>query len=94
MALTIIAAYDVHEDSRRARLAALLQTCGDRIQLSVFVLTIGDGELSELRQRAAAIIDPEKDSLYLLRQCATCWEGACCDGQAFPPTQEYFWAAL
>lgn len=94
MALTIVAAYDVHADSRRARLAALLQTCGDRIQLSVFVLTIGEDELGELRQRAASIIDPEKDSLYLLRQCATCWEGVCCDGQAAPPTQEYFWVAL
>lgn len=94
MALTIVAAYDVSSDDRRARLAALLQTCGDRIQLSVFVLTIGEDELDELRDRALAIMDPEEDSLYLLRQCAQCWEGARCLGQAAPPTPAYFWAAL
>lgn len=94
MAMTIVAAYDVSSDSRRARLAALLQTCGDRIQLSVFVLTIDDADLDELRDRALAIMDPEEDSLYLLRQCADCWDGARCLGQALPPEPAYFWAAL
>lgn len=94
MALTIVAAYDVRDDGRRSRLAALLQTCGDRIQLSVFVLTIGEDELGELRRQAAQIIDPEKDSLYLLRQCGSCWQAACCEGQAAPPAQELFWAVL
>lgn len=94
VALTIVAAYDVSDDSRRARLAALLQTCGDRIQLSVFVLTLGDDELDELQSRALSIIDAEEDSLYLFRQCGGCWEAARCIGQAYPPTQEYFWAVL
>ena len=94
MAMTIVAAYDVSNDNRRARLAALLQTCGDRIQLSVFVLSIDEGELDELRDRALAIIDPTEDSLYLLRQCANCWEDARCLGQAIPPEPAYFWAVL
>ncbi|MFT3861382.1 CRISPR-associated endonuclease Cas2 [Micropruina sp.] len=94
MALTVVAAYDVSSDSRRARLAALMQTCGDRIQLSVFVLTIDEDELDVLRDRALAIMDPKEDSLYLLRQCSTCWEGARCVGQAMPPAPVYFWAAL
>lgn len=94
MALTVVAAYDVHDDNRRARLAALLQTCGDRIQLSVFVLTLSEAELTELAGRAGAIIDPATDSLYWLRQCVNCWESVRCDGQASPPAQEYFWAAL
>lgn len=94
MALTVVAAYDVHDDNRRARLAALLQTCGDRIQLSVFVLTLAQDQLTELSSRAAQIIDPATDSLYWLRQCAHCWGAVRCDGQAAPPAQEYFWAAL
>ncbi len=94
MALTVLAAYDVSQDSRRARLAALLQTCGDRVQLSVFVLTLGDDDLAELRTRALAIIDPDEDSLYFFRPCLDCWNGVDCVGQAMPPTQELFWAAL
>lgn len=94
VALTVIAAYDVSKDSRRARLAALLQSCGDRIQYSVFLLTIADDELAELRDRALAIIDPDTDSVYLMRQCADCWSRVECIGQSLPPTQELFWMAL
>lgn len=94
MALTVVAAYDVAEDQRRARLAALLQTFGDRIQFSVFLLTIGQDDLADLEGRALAIIDPDEDSLYLFRQCISCWESVRCLGQAMPPTQELFWAAL
>ncbi|NLI18441.1 MAG: CRISPR-associated endonuclease Cas2, partial [Actinomycetales bacterium] len=40
MALTMVVSYDVTRDDRRAKLAALLQTWGDRIQYSVFLLTL------------------------------------------------------
>jgi len=40
MAMMHLAAYDVHEDQRRAQLSALLQAYGDRIQYSVFLLGI------------------------------------------------------
>ncbi len=94
MALTVIAAYDVANDSRRARLAALLQTWGDRIQDSVFVLTLGDDDLADLRGRAISLLDPQMDSLYLLKQCATCWESLNCVGQSSPPKDELYWSAL
>ena len=38
MAVTLLVAYDITVDNRRARLAALLQSWGDRIQYSVFVV--------------------------------------------------------
>jgi CRISPR/Cas system-associated endoribonuclease Cas2 len=63
--MTVVAAYDVSEDRRRARLAALLQTCGDRVQFSVLVLQVADGELVALRSRAEDILDSCTDSLYL-----------------------------
>ena len=56
MALTTVIAYDVSEDARRARLAALLQMHGDRIQFSVFLCRLDDGELDELIDAAERII--------------------------------------
>jgi CRISPR-associated protein Cas2 len=83
--MIIVAAYDVSEDTRRSRLAAVLQTHGDRVQRSVFVLTVDEAALTDLRTRASEIIDVSHDSLYLFRQCATCWEALDCVGQADPP---------
>ncbi len=91
MAVTVIAAYDVSEDARRARLAAVLQTIGDRVQRSVFVLAVDDEELAELRDRALEIIDPATDSIYFFRQCGSCWGAVGCVGQAHPPARTLFW---
>ena len=55
MAMMHLAAYDVHEDQRRAQLSALLQAYGDRIQYSVFLLGITPEELVEIQSRAAGI---------------------------------------
>ena len=63
-----LAAYDVHEDQRRAQLSALLQAYGDRIQYSVFLLGITPEELVEIQSRAAGIIDENTDSLWIVRQ--------------------------
>lgn len=94
VALTVIAAYDVANDNRRARLAALLQTWGDRVQESVFILTLGDEDLADLRGRAILLLDVHEDSLYFFRQCATCWDSLYCVGQASPPKDELYWSAL
>lgn len=92
--MILIATYDVRNDGRRARLAALLQTWGDRVQFSVFVITVSEDELTDLRVRAAGIIDPQHDSFYVFRQCATCWDGLSCVGQASQPEESLYWAAL
>lgn len=92
--LTLIAAYDVREDDRRARLAATLQTLGDRVQKSVFVIAVDAEELPELRRRALSIIDADTDSLLLFRQCATCWEAHIPIGQASVPTAVTHWVVL
>ena len=87
MAMMHLAAYDVHEDQRRAQLSALLQAYGDRIQYSVFLLGITPEELVEIQSRAAGIIDENTDSLWIVRQCAACWEEARTLGQAHPPAR-------
>lgn len=94
MALTVIAAYDVSEDDRRARLAALLQTYGDRIQKSVFVIMVDHEELAQLADHAGRLVDIETDSVWFLRQCTSCWTDALTVGQAKSPDRTLFWAVL
>lgn len=93
MALTVVAAYDVAADDRRARLAAVLQRVGDRVQRSVFVFTGSEQEVTEVVDQARRILDPRTDSFYVFSQCQACWEGLRCVGQAQPPAAEFFWAA-
>ena len=92
--LTLIAAYDVRDDDRRARLAATLQSVGDRVQKSVFVLMIDSQSFSELRLRAGQIIDPDTDSLLFFRQCATCWDSHVPLGQGHVPEEVTHWAVF
>jgi CRISPR-associated protein Cas2 len=94
MALTHIIAYDISDDRRRARVAAILQAYGDRIQRSVFVATIDTGQLNEARERISQIIDPGTDSVYVFRQCAACWEAVGIYGQATVAGQALYWAVL
>ena len=92
--LTLIAAYDVRHDDRRARLAAMLQSVGDRVQKSVFVLMIDTQSFSELQLRAGQIIDPDTDSLLFFRQCATCWDSHVPLGQGHVPDEVTHWAVF
>ncbi len=92
--MMILAAYDITDDNRRAHLAALLQAVGNRVQKSVFVLTLDAAGLSEPRQKATSIIDTDRDSLFLFRQCAGCWEALDYVGQAEPPSDVPYWEVL
>ena len=94
MALTHVIAYDISDDHRRARVAAILQTYGDRIQRSVFVCAIEPGLLAEARERISEIINPETDSVYVFRQCAACWETVGIYGQATMAGEALYWAVL
>ena len=90
--LTLIAAYDIREDDRRAHLAAVLQTVGDRVQKSVFVIMVDEEGLEEVRQRALGIIDTRTDSLLFFRQCAGCWDSHIPLGQGHVPAAVTHWA--
>lgn len=92
--LTLVAAYDVREDDRRARLAATLQTVGDRVQKSVFVILVDEPGLMELQARALTIIDPDTDSLLFFRQCAGCWDAHVPLGQGRVPDAVTHWCVF
>ena len=94
MALTYVIAYDISDDRRRARVAAILQTYGDRIQRSVFIAAIENDLLSEARQRIADIIDPRTDSVYVFRQCEACWEAVGVHGQATVADEPMCWTVF
>lgn len=94
MAVTHVAVYDVSEDQRRARLAALLQAHGDRIQRSVFLISSDADTLSAITTKSAGIIDEDTDSLWIMRQCESCWEVVERVGQATPPSLARYWAVM
>ncbi|MFT4124893.1 MAG: CRISPR-associated endonuclease Cas2 [Gordonia sp. (in: high G+C Gram-positive bacteria)] len=94
MALTVLVAYDITQDRRRARLAALLQSWGDRIQYSVFICTIADDALPTLEAEVTKMIDVDEDSVFIVRQCKTCWAGLVTIGQGEPPHEDLLWEAF
>ncbi len=94
MALTLLAAYDIREDRRRARVAATLQRWGDRIQDSVFVCLVENEAVPGLVEAVRAIIDVETDSFLLLRQCAACWGERVTVGQGEPEPPTLYWAVV
>ncbi|MDR1078687.1 MAG: CRISPR-associated endonuclease Cas2 [Propionibacteriaceae bacterium] len=94
MALTVLAAYDISEDRRRARVAATLQRWGDRIQLSLFLCRLETDQLPELIHAVKSIIDPQTDSFMVARQCAHCWEGLTTIGQTSPHPPTLYWAVM
>lgn len=94
MAVTVLAAYDVRADQRRAKLAALLQAWGDRVQFSVFICSVGDEQLPTLQAEIDKIINPDEDSVIIMRQCRTCWDGLIARGQGEPPRRQLYWGVF
>ncbi len=94
VALTHVIAYDISDDRRRARVAAVLQACGDRVQRSVFVCVLETDLLQQVRGRVSEIINPETDSVYVFRQCGACWGAVGIHGQASVADEPLYWAVL
>lgn len=92
--MTVLVAYDISDDSVRARCAAMLQAVGDRVQRSVYVCIVDVDGLAELRARIEAIINPDRDCIAYYRQCAACWDEAVAVGQTVPVYEEPYWAVL
>lgn len=58
-------AYDVSSDLRRAHLAKLLESYGDRLQYSVFVIDTRPAKMVRLKVLATARLDLHTDSLLI-----------------------------
>lgn len=93
-ALTVVVAYDVREDGDRAKIAALLQVHGNRLQKSVFLLNVDEEELRELMERIGPFLDHGVDRLLVARQCKSCWEQAEFLGQADSQPSSLCWTVM
>ena len=60
-----LVAYDISDDRRRAKIAKSLQSRGDRVQYSVFVVDIRRARLVRLRTELEALINRDIDSILL-----------------------------
>lgn len=58
-------AYDVADDTRRVKLANLLKSYGERVQLSVFECYLDERLLQDLKARARRVLDLGQDALRL-----------------------------
>jgi CRISPR-associated protein Cas2 len=94
VALTVVVAYDISEDRRRARVAATLQQWGDRVQRSVFVCLVEPERLAGLQETVGEIIDVDTDSVYVFRQCGPCWDTIGVVGQASVKDEPYYWSVM
>jgi CRISPR-associated protein Cas2 len=94
MAMTVLAAYDISRDDRRARVAAYLQTWGERLQRSVFVCTVASAELPGLQNRLADMVDPDTDAVHILPTCIACWSQLSAIGQADRAPEKPYWIVL
>jgi CRISPR-associated protein Cas2 len=92
--MTVLVAYDISRDERRARLAAYLQTWGERLQRSVFVCTVAPDELPELQRRLADMVDPDTDAVHILPTCGACWDRLIAIGQADREPDKPYWMVL
>jgi CRISPR-associated protein Cas2 len=94
MALAHVMTCDISDERRRARVAAVPEACGDRVQRSVLVATVEDDTLREARDRISQTINPATDSVYVFRQCAACWEAVGIYGRATVSHETLYWAVL
>ena len=60
-----LVAYDVVNDARRLRVAKKLESCGDRIQYSVFVVDARPARIVRLVETLEKIINLKDDSVLL-----------------------------
>lgn len=59
--------YDVRDDRRRARLARVLVSYGERVQYSVFECHLTERQLAACVKSVSREIDPAEDSVRLYR---------------------------
>ncbi|MBL7816104.1 MAG: CRISPR-associated endonuclease Cas2 [Saprospiraceae bacterium] len=65
--------YDVSEDKKRNKVAALLERYGTRRNKSVFECMITEVQLKKIRADLPPLIDPTTDTILIYRICLDCY---------------------
>lgn len=55
--------YDIPQDRRRTKVAQILESFGDRVQYSVFVIDTHPAALLRLKEKLRGVINNEEDSI-------------------------------
>jgi CRISPR-associated protein Cas2 len=58
-------AYDIPDDGRRVKVANILKSFGERVQLSVFECWLSTAQLQQLKKLMQKKIEPSQDSLRI-----------------------------
>lgn len=80
-----LVSYDIPDDRRRTKVAALLEGYGQRVQFSVFEVWLNDRQRRELLAQLEKQIKPNEDSVRLYFLCASCRQRVQTLGQGNPP---------
>ncbi|NPV86933.1 MAG: CRISPR-associated endonuclease Cas2 [Anaerolineae bacterium] len=64
--------YDISSDKRRAKIAKIMESLGERVQGSVFEAWLNDQELDKLLRRVKKTFAEKEDSLRIYVICETC----------------------
>ncbi len=67
-----VIAYDIPDDTRRLKVARLLERFGDRVQHSVFELYLTPEEVATLEARLRALLNEAEDVVHWYALCALC----------------------
>jgi CRISPR-associated protein Cas2 len=65
-------AYDITSDKRRAKIARLMESLGERVQGSVFEAYLTPAELDKLVRKAKRVLNEDEDSLRVYFLCSAC----------------------
>lgn len=69
-----LAAYDIRDDKRRAKIAKIMESMGARVQGSVFEIWLDEPELELLQKRCIQVMKVETDSLRIYYLCQSCYQ--------------------
>lgn len=65
-------AYDMTDDKRRAKIAKLMESLGERVQGSVFEAYLTAEELQKIFKKSEKIMKMDEDSLRIYFLCDSC----------------------
>ena len=80
-----IICYDITEDKRRNKIAALLEQYGTRRNKSVFECMVTESQLKKIRAELLRWLDPPTDTVLIYRICLNCYVLSESIGKPPPP---------
>ena len=80
----VIAAYDIHDPRRLARVAKISKDFGERVLKSVFECTLAQAQFEQLKARIDETIDHMEDSVRFYFVCEKCLRQVDSSGSGSP----------